>query len=284
MLRDLKHGDKDRAEQLAEQVVKGDANALDAQLWQVQVLRALGKPEKAEAALLALTAQRPTETGPWLQLLMLQVSQNRMKEAVETVEQIRKNVRVERPELLWAQCYRIAAKFPEAEQFYREALRKWPNEPHGAGRGGRLLRADRQTGRGREYAAQGHRERPRAHLGDPPAGRCSLAGHRGDRAALAEALRLIGPEARPDDTPDDRLMRAKVYMEGPEPRHREQALAILQQLVDELPQAPAIHELMARINLVAMGDRAEARAHAAIAAGSRHGRGDLALHEYSAHR
>ena len=37
---------------------------------------------------------------------MLQISQKRLKDAAETTEQIRKEVKTDRPELLSAQCYR----------------------------------------------------------------------------------------------------------------------------------------------------------------------------------
>lgn len=264
-LQALRSGDKARAEQLAAQVVQGNSEALDVRLWQAQVLNALGKPEKAEEALRALTAQRPTETGPWLQLLMLQVAQRRMDEAGRTAEKIKASVKTERPELFWAQCYRVAEKFDEAEKFYREALRKWPND---ANVRAAVIGYCERTGR------QGEAEGMLRKLveSDPGLGwarrklALSLASHRADVVALGEALRVIGPDARPDDTPDDRLVRARVYAEGTEPGQRERALQILEQLATELPQSPAVHDALARLYL-AMGKTADARGHAALAAG-----------------
>ncbi|MDR3638954.1 MAG: tetratricopeptide repeat protein [Isosphaeraceae bacterium] len=264
-LQALRTGDKTRAEQLAAQVVQGSPEALDVRLWQAEVLKALGKPDKAEETLRALTAERPSEPGPWLQLLMLQVAQRHMDEAGRTADKIKASVKTERPELFWAQCYRASEKFAEAEKFYKEALRKWPNEVsvrtavvgycEQTGRRGeaegmlrKLLETDPGLGWARRKLA------------------LSLAGHRGDQVAWAEALRVIGPETRPDDTPDDRLARARVYAEGTEPGQRERSLEILQRLAAELPQSPAVHDAMARLYL-AMGQIADARAHAAVAAG-----------------
>ncbi len=261
----LKTGNKDRAERLADQLVKGDAGALDARLWQAQVLRALGRPEKAEAALQTLTTQQPTETGPWIQLLMLQVYQRRLDDAVKTVDAMRKHAKAEFPELLWAQCYRVAEDYPRADEFYREALRKWPDQlPVRIA----VITYCEQTNR----RAEAERMLRKVVENDPALTwathrlALSLASHTGDLGAWSEALRLVGSGPKSDDNPDDRLVRAKVYMEGPEPRHREQALTILEQLQNELPQSPVVHELMARIHS-SFGRRAEALKHAEIAAG-----------------
>ena len=64
------------------------------------------------------------------------------------------------------------------------------------------------------------------------------ASRRNDRPAWDEALRLIGPEARPDETPDDLLtlrgrVRARARAEPP-PQGQE----ILEQLAVELPKRP----------------------------------------------
>src|SRR5262249_41875083 len=55
----IKAGDKDRAEQLAAQMVQGDPQGLDANVWQARVLNELGKPEEAEATLRRLIDQHP---------------------------------------------------------------------------------------------------------------------------------------------------------------------------------------------------------------------------------
>ena len=47
----LRRGNKSRAEELTERAVKGDPDGIDIRLWAAEVLKALGKPEEAEAAL-----------------------------------------------------------------------------------------------------------------------------------------------------------------------------------------------------------------------------------------
>src|SRR5262249_26988326 len=121
--------DKARAEQLADLAVKGDPDGLDVRLWQAGVLRGLGKPDAADAALAELTRLRPSEPAPWLALLMLRVERHKAAEAAATVEQIRAAVQTPTKELLVAQCYRAVGDFRRADEYYRESLRKWPNEP-----------------------------------------------------------------------------------------------------------------------------------------------------------
>ena len=57
-------GDTSRALQLTARMVQGDPQALDARVWQAQVLRCPGQAEEAEAALRRLIAERPAEPAP----------------------------------------------------------------------------------------------------------------------------------------------------------------------------------------------------------------------------
>src|SRR5262249_22570907 len=113
---------------LAAMAVKGNPQGLDLAVWQADVLKALGKPAEAETRLRDLIAKRPGEPAPWLQLLMLQVSQRKLAEANATIEQIRTQVKTDYPELLLAQCYRAAGDVRRAAESYREALSRWPEE------------------------------------------------------------------------------------------------------------------------------------------------------------
>jgi tetratricopeptide (TPR) repeat protein len=260
----LKAGDKDRAEQLAARMVQGDPQGLDARVWQARVLNELGKPAEAEAALRRLIDQHPGEATPWIQLLMLQVSQKQRDQAAATVAEIRKQVKSDRPELLWAQCYRVVGDLRQAEACYGEALKRWPDDI--AVRTAAIAFYE-QTGR------RGAAEESLRHVRklDPALGWATrklallLAGRKGDVGAWDEALRLVGPTARDGDTPDDRLARARVYAASADLKHRRQAIAILEELASEVPSAPAVQELLARLQLGA-GQRDQARAHAARAA------------------
>ena len=59
---------------------------------------------------------------------MFQVASKQKAKAAETVEKIRKNVKADHPELLWAQCYTAIEEFNRADECYREALKKWPDD------------------------------------------------------------------------------------------------------------------------------------------------------------
>ena len=260
----LKMGNKDRAEQLAAMAVQGDPRGIDTGVWQAQVLKALGKPEEAEAALRVLTGRQPTQASPWLQLLMLQVSQGQKARAAETVAQIRSRVETKYPELLWAQCYRSVGDNRQAGECFREALRRWPDD---LGVLGAAVAYYEQTGR-RDEAEGVLRTVLRQDPSNGAAVRklaLSRAGHPGNRAAWDEAVRLAGADPRPDDVPEDQLTRAAVYALGPDPGHRKKAVAILESLLAEQPDRAKAHDQLARL-LFAAGDLPRARDHAARAA------------------
>lgn len=260
----LAAGNKGRAEELAEQAVLGDPKGLDVRLWRAEVLKSLGKPEEAEKALRSAIAQQPSVPAPWLSLLMLQLSQKKTADAAATVEQIRSQVKSDTKELLMAQCYRAVGNTQKADESYREALKKSPNDPSVSAS---AVSFYEQIGR-REEAESLLRALRRHDPSNAWAARklaLSLAHRAGNRAAWEEALSLVGAEPRPDDVPDDKIARADVYARGPEPGHRAKAVAILEGLLAEMPTLPKVHEQVARI-LFATGDVAKARGHAAEAA------------------
>ncbi|GAC1465098.1 MAG: hypothetical protein NVSMB9_04370 [Isosphaeraceae bacterium] len=260
----LSMGNKGRAEQLVAQAVAGDPQGLDTRVWQAEVLRALGKPEDAAAALEVLIAQQPGKPTPWLQLLMLQISQRQTAKAAETIAKMRAQVVVDRPELLWAQCYRALGDIDKAGELYNEALRRWPNDPAVLSS---AVTFYEQIGRQNEAeeALRGILRR------DPTNGwatrklALSLASRSGNRATWEEAVHLVGADPRPDDVPDDLITRASVFALSPDPAHRKKAVAILEGLLVNLPDRTKVHEQVARL-LFASGDLARARDHAAKAA------------------
>ncbi|MGE3817934.1 MAG: tetratricopeptide repeat protein [Isosphaeraceae bacterium] len=252
----LRAGDKDRAEQLAAMAAQGDPQGVDLQTWRAEVLQALGKPEEAERALAALVERKPAEPAPWLKLLMLQVVQGRKAEALATVDRMRSKVKTDYPELLWAQCYRAAGDFARANESYDAALRRWPNDLgvtlSAVGffqQSGQLDRADAVL---------------RSVLAKDPSNALakrklaeSLASRTGNREAWTEALKIIGPETQPDDLPDDLMTRAKIYAQSSAGPDRRKAIAILENLVAELPGLDPAHDLLARL-LYAEGEKSKA--------------------------
>ena len=128
-LQAFRQGDGNRAAELAAMAVQGDPQGIDSRVWQAEVLNALGKPDEAEAALKLSVESKPTSPVPWLQLLMLQVSLKKQSAAASTVDALIKVVKVDYPDVLWAQCYRAIGDFQRADECYEAAMKRWPDEP-----------------------------------------------------------------------------------------------------------------------------------------------------------
>jgi tetratricopeptide (TPR) repeat protein len=259
----LRQGTPEKAEELARRMVAGDPTGLDARVWQARVLGNLGKTDEAEKSLRQLVDRTPGAPAPWVQLLMFQISRGNLAGASSTIEQMKASVKPDRPELLWALCYRVANLRSQADQAFAEALRAHPDELptlqsaidyyEATGRPERaepLLRHVYKTSPSLDWV------RRRLAL--------NLAGRPGNRALWQEALRLTGERADPSDTPDDRLTRAVVLSLGPEPRRRE-AVAILETLAAEMPESAKVQDSLARAFL-GIGEASKAREHANKAA------------------
>jgi tetratricopeptide (TPR) repeat protein len=260
----VRAGNTSRALELTARMAQGDPQALDARVWQAQVLGPLGKPSEAEAALRRLIAQRPDEPAPWIQLLMFLVGQKRMKDAAAVVEQIHTQVKTDRPGLLEAQCYQVAGDPRRSYECYQAALARWPDDL--AVRVAAIQFAEETDRRAEAEALLRDLLKHDPELGWATRKLATaLAGHAADPAAWAEALVLIGPSARPDDLPDDVLARAIVYARSPGPRHRRQAVEILERLLAGQPGLAAAHLLLAQL-LLASGETARAQVHTAEAA------------------
>lgn len=260
----LQSGNKSRAEELAAKAVEGDPKGLDVRVWQAEVLDRLGKPEAAESSLKQAIAQRPHEPGPWLALLMHQVGQRQTAAAASTIEKMRSKVVIDHPDVVWARCYRLIGDTRRAEQSYQDALRKWPNDANVLTQ---AIDFYDQIGR-RDEAETALRSLLRRNPSNSWGTRrlaLSLASRTGNRAAWEEAIRLVGPDPRPDDVPDDLYTRAVVYTAGPEPAHRRKAIEILKGMLAQMPDQSRVNEQLARL-LYASNNLEEARAHAAKAA------------------
>jgi tetratricopeptide (TPR) repeat protein len=274
-------GDAERARQLAAEVVRGNPGSLELRVWQARLLNSLGAPGEAEEALRSLIRRQPEELGPRLALLVFQVGQGRAAEARATIDQIRVGTHPEHPELVWAQCYRIAGDPVQAETMFREALRKWPDaSPVRQGA------ADffEVTGRPEEAIAA---LRPLVEHDPKAAGAARrlaqlLSAKPRDNPSWQEALALVSTGPASGDAPEDRLTRAVVLARGPEPAHRRAAVALLEGLVADLPaSAPAVgvaRRLLVDLLLADDPPRACAHAAALAAEGARPGPDALALY------
>jgi Tfp pilus assembly protein PilF len=261
----LEAGDRGRAEELAARVVAGDPDGLQAHRWQAEVLSRVGKTDQGEADLRKLVEQAPERLDAWLTLLAFQVQQKRPAAAVAaTVEAAAKAVKADRPELLKAQCFRLARDDARAAAAFRAALEKAPDDPETL-----LAAADVESAADRPAAAEPLLRRA-LDRGGPTLGRAArglalvLADRAGDYPAWREAWELVKPGGPAGgEAPADRLSRAEVLARGVEPDQRREAVRLLEGLAADLPAANpgavAARNLLNRLYREA-GDAEKARA------------------------
>jgi len=258
-------GEKEKARQIAEDVVRASPEDLQTRLWHARVLNSLGSPKEAEATLRELIRQQPGELGPWLALLFFQIGQQQDEAARATIERIRTDVKTDKPEFLLAQCYRAAKDNAKAEALYRESLRRWPDDPAVRRGAADFFEA---TGRGAE-AEDSIRHVLEGDAGARWAARklaLMLSARPRDFPAWTEARSMVDPEAPGGDAPEDRLVRAVVYSRGPQVADRRRAIELLEGLVadltSELPVTNTARALLVEL-LLQDGQAARAREHAA---------------------
>lgn len=272
----LQLGDSERAEMMAKRMVEGDPQSLDARVWQARVLNTLGKPKEAEQALKILTEQRPSEPGPWIQLLMFQISQKELPAAAATVELMKTKVKTERPELLWGVCYRVLGKQALADEAFAAAIAKTPDDLRV-----RQAAIDYYETIGRTEAAEASLRHVLKLSPNLDWARRKLAlllsARTNDVAAWNEAVKLLGESPDGTDTPDDRLLRATIYSRSAELRHRRESILILEGLSAEVPGSLRLHDVLARV-LLQDGQKEKAKDHAAKAAGEGASAESILLH------
>lgn len=260
----LRMGNASEAERLTRMMTQGDPQSLDAAVWQAKVLNTLGKSREAEETLKLFTQQRPEDPSPWLQLLMFQISRREFDAAKATIETMKQRVKTDRPELLWANCYRALGAREQADASFKAALDKWPNDLTV-----RRAAIDYYELAGRpELAELSLRQALKINPGLDWARRrlaMLLSSRLNDTPALSEAMSLVSEDPKGHDTPDDRLNRALVYARSSDPRHRDEAIRILEKLAIEMPNSTRLHEVLAR-SLLAINQTTKAREHARIAA------------------
>ena len=264
----IQQGDAARAEELVDQMVRGNPESLDAAVWKVKVLNTLGKPREAEEVLRTMTLQRPDDPAAWISLLMFQASRGETEKANATLDRMKGQPRLntERPELIWAACYRVLNMRPEADEEFAKALGRWPDDP-----GVNQIAVDYYESSGRpELAEAALRHLLAARPGFDWARRrlaLNLSARHNNPEALSEAMALLGPPG-PAESPEDRQLRAVVLARSADPKHRGEAIAILEALTAEVPNPAKLHEALAR-SLLASGEQARIAGDEATAAADR---------------
>jgi tetratricopeptide (TPR) repeat protein len=253
----MQRGEADKAEQMVDQMMQGNPQALDAAIWKVKVLNTLGKPEAAEKFLTNMVRGQPENASIWMQLLMFQASRNEADKARATLAQMRQRLKPEQPELLWAACYRALNMRSEADDEFAAAVAKWKDDP-----GVLQVAVDYYETTGRpEQAEPLLRHLLEVRPGFDWARRrlaLNLSARPNNPAALAEAMGLVGAPS-PGEAPDDRKLRAVVFSRSEDPGRREEAIGILETLAAEVPEPERsrLHETLAR-SLAASSEQAKA--------------------------
>jgi tetratricopeptide (TPR) repeat protein len=253
----LQRGDAAAAEQMVDQMMQGNPQALDAAIWKVKVLNTLGKPEEAEKFLTNMIRGQPENASVWIQLLMFQASRSEGDKARATLAQMRQKLKPERPELLWAACYRALNMRAEADDEFAAAVAKWRDDPAVL-----QVAVDYYETTGRpEQAEPLLRHLLEIRPGFDWARRrlaLNLSARPNNLPALAEAMQLVGNPGA-GESPDDRKLRAVVFSRSEDPRRRAEAIGILETLAAEVPESERIklHEVLAR-SLAASSEQAKA--------------------------
>src|SRR5207302_1601505 len=86
-------------------------------------------------------------------------------------------------------------------------------------------------------------------------------------AALSEALALLGAPSGAE-SPEDRQLRAIILSRSADPKHRAEAIAILEALTTEVVNPAKLHEALAR-SLLASSEQARVTGDEATAAADR---------------
>jgi tetratricopeptide (TPR) repeat protein len=254
----LQRGDAVKAEQMVDEMLRGNPQALDVAVWKAKILNTLGKPAEAENLLRVLVQQQPDNPSAWVQLMMFQASRGEADKARATLEQMKqKKLATDRPELLWAVCYRALNMRAEADAAFAKAVERSPDDPgvHQA-----LVDYCESTGRPDE-AVPSLRHLLKIRPGFEWARRrlaLNLSARPNDPEALAEAMSLVGV-ASPGESPDDRKLRAVIYSRNPDPKRRAEAIVILEALAAELPEPESsrLYETLA-VSLANSAEQAKA--------------------------
>ena len=263
----LRAGDLKLAEHLTRRAVEGQSADVEVQIWSARMFDAMGKAPEAESALSGLTAAQPDQAAPWLALVGHQVAHGQADEAKATASKFEaRTPRLERAEFQHALAYYLAGDAAKAASLYETSLRKYPDDAGVARVASEFFKSNGRSQRARDVL--------RTFLARQPDQRWAarqlamlLVGEDTGPKGREEARSLIG-EGTPDDTPEDRLARALVLVNGsPQQDGHETAIRLLEDLLTDLPAelttAKSARGVLARVYL-ADGRHAEAARVAAF--------------------
>ena len=243
----LKLGDKNRAEQLAAQLVEGQPDSLQFRTAQASLLRELGRPQEAQETLRELTVRQPNQAGPWLALLLFQVGQKDTAGIKATIDRVAREYKGDHADLLVARCRWLAGEIPEATKLYDAALAKHPADVETLKAVAEFSEANGRSDKAEQVLRDALKLDPSASWANRWLAMLLSGRNRPD--AWAEAWSLVAPGASGvGDLPEDRLVRATVLARSPEAARRAEAVPALVALAEDLNASSPV-AIEARVRL-----------------------------------
>lgn len=192
--------------------------------------------EEAEKSLRRAIELGPEDSANWLRLVLLLKQADNPRGAAEAITGARAALPPEKVPLVLAQCYEQLGRLVEAEQQYNLALEKTPDTPGVASLAAEFFLNHNKTDRGETLqkeiiegkwpATKDEKIRARQWL-------AVLTLNRREHQAFADALALIDENLK--ENPDsliDRRLKGKLLASRATRKHRDQARAIFQSLVE----------------------------------------------------
>ncbi len=264
----LQLGRVDAAIQATEQLVRNSKNVVDP-VWLGRVYGSLGKFAQAEAQFRRAIKMDGKKSIAWINLVKVLTLAKQPDAAMQAIEEAKATIEEDRSDLAIAFCYELAGKSDLALATYRSAFEKSPDDVAvGLGLVDFLLK----TGAA-QNAEVVLRKLVKSSSGDDENSRnqrrlihrklANLLINGGGQEQLNEALALVERNLgnSPSVAAEDLRLKAIILANGPTALQHEQAVAILERLVQGAPgNAPLADDqfLLARLYLQA-GDRINAR-------------------------
>ncbi len=238
-----------RALEIARQTA-ADSDDYQDRIWLAQVLSVVGLRARsegrtadaqttlaeAEAALRKAVEQAPAEPLPWLALVRFYARTDQSDKAEETLASAEEKLPSDEAPLALAQCCELLGRTEEAEQRYREALRRDPKDMTALRQAVRFFlragKADQSEALLEGLVSQGETGAQE----DAAWARRSLATMllvRGGYANVQRALELVDANLEAAQAPSvrDRRLKALVLASHPTRKHRREAAETLEELV-----------------------------------------------------
>jgi tetratricopeptide (TPR) repeat protein len=230
----LQLDDKAKAEQLAGQFLNAKPGDLDSRVFLARMQNSLGKPEKAIETLQSAARANPKDPQTWFALLLFQTGLGKIDDARRTVETMRTRVVADKPELLFARAYRLVGDRERAEEFFDQAMKKWPDDGAIRSAYAQFLEDSDRVPRAIDVLKPLLEKKPPVEWAARLVA-LLMAKRVDNENSWLEAEKIVGHDDKPDDTIDDRFVRAQVYSYGRTPERVEHARALFQKLLTDEP-------------------------------------------------